>query len=82
MAGSRDALGLCGDLCGSLDGFDVSSDNGAHAHGWVVDAKLSKPNISSYVTIKVDGKEVLTALVTPQEICVACDAYTFADGCL
>jgi hypothetical protein len=60
----RDAVGLCGDLCGSLDGFDVSSDYGAQIHGWVVDVKLSKPNISSYVTIKVDGKAVLTTLAS------------------
>jgi hypothetical protein len=50
----------CGDLCGSFDGFDISHDSGARVFGWAVDAKLSKPNVSSFVSFQVDGVEVLS----------------------
>ena len=53
--------GLCEDVCGSFDRFDVSED-GATLGGWVVDIKLAKPNISSYVSFEVDGVVVGGAL--------------------
>jgi hypothetical protein len=62
--GASDVSGLCGDLCGSLDGFDVTSDNGAHVHGWAVDVKLSKPNISSYLP-QLTNNGIQTAHFTP-----------------
>ena len=54
--------GLCGDVCGSFDGFDISHAAGARVNGWAVDVKLLKPNISSYVMFEVDGKAVMTVL--------------------
>lgn len=53
---------LCGDVCGSFDGFDVTEQNGARVWGWAVDAKLTAPNMSSYVSLEVDGTEVWSVL--------------------
>ena len=49
---------LCADLCGSFDGFSVSNQQGARVWGWAVDTKLAKPNISSHISVEVDGVEV------------------------
>jgi hypothetical protein len=65
--------GLCNGLCSSFDGFDVSP-SGAVLNGWVVDTDLTK-NVSSYVSIQVDGEEVMTALadgLRPDLVGVVC----------
>lgn len=55
-------VGLCGDVCGSFDGFDVTEQNGARVWGWAVDVKLTAPNVSSYVSLEMDGVDVWSTL--------------------
>lgn len=54
---------LCTDFCGNFDGFDVSQDDGARVFGWVVDAGLRHGNVSSLVSVSVDGVEVISGVV-------------------
>lgn len=58
---SSSSLDSSGTVASSLDGFAVTS-SAATVHGWVVDADLKPPQISSTVIVKVDGMVAVEAV--------------------